>query len=436
MDLRHGDLFDVLPTLPANSVDACVLDSPYGLAFMGQEWDKPRVMAEEARERERVKDDHRATTALRGWHGRSTTASENRDYQQWCEQWGAAVLRVLKPGAWLASFGATRLWHRMVCGLEDAGFEVRDGIAFPHAFWAYGSGFPKSKNDGPRGTALKPAWEPIALLQRPREGTYAECYERYGTGYLNIDDARVPLNGEHWDAHDVAAPKSGSGLALGNYTKYNRNPGSHEQGRWPANLCHDGSHEVLAEFPHTSSEVARVVANNRNGDGSIFGFGGGGRKHPSDGQTARFFYCSKPSAGEKEAGLDALPLTPMHEVQGRENGSAGSENPRAGVRGNARRMTHPTCKPIELMRWLIRLCCPPGGLVLDPFLGSGTTAIAAHLEGRECVGIEREAEYMAIARARTDWWRRNSTRGQSVAAVLGDVGKPAVASAGQQALDL
>lgn len=281
------------------------------------------------------------------------------------------------------------------------------------------SGFPKSMNDGPRGTALKPAHEPVMLARKPLDGTCAANHAKHGTGYLQIDDARVPLDGDSYRRVNVTLDSPGYGK--GWHEPVGEVRESHEKGRWPANLCHDGSAEVLAEFPHTAtSEIHMRFVMGRD---STFARVGPARLKPTpanQGSAARFFYCAKPARAEREAGLAGLSPVAMHEVQGRREGSAGSGNPRAGVRGAARVNAHPTVKPIELMRWLVRLACPPDGVVLDPFLGSGTTAIAAHLEGRRCIGIERDADFARIAEARLAWWRRHAVPGRSVEQVLGD----------------
>ena len=253
----------------------------------------------------------------------------------------------------------------------------------------------------------------------PLDGTHAANWERWGTGGLDVDAMRVPLNRD-------TVPETVSGPC--DWTPGHGHPPP-DRGRWPRNVAHDGSDAVLGELPDSDGcgagdriLHARYVASrgelglNRRGprDSVLHGDGSG--------SAARFFYQAKPSRSEREAGLDGLDEVAPHLIQGRSEGSAGSENPRAGIRGRPRRNVHPTCKPIELFRWLIRGFAPVGGLVLDPFLGSGTTAIAALLEGRRWIGIEREPEYAAIARARIEWWARECARkpGRSVAEVLGE----------------
>ena len=374
----RGDCLVEMAGMDADSVDAVVTDPPYGIAFMGQSWDKPRTLRRGASQVAPCKDMPVGQ--------RFTNASEDREYQAWCEQWARELFRVMKPGAYLAAFGATRLFHRLACGIQDAGFEPRDAFA-----WVRGAGFPKSRNtDDGRGTALKPAWEPITLSQKPREGTYEANDAKWGCGYLNVDDARVPLpEGDSVGYRPVIDSNSRSVFGFGGVSRN----GTDTLGRWPANVVHDGSDEVLAEFPRTVNPFGKdgVMHPSPNGRSPMFGVDKreSGLRIGDAGNAARYFYCAKPSTREREMGLPG-------------------------------RCAHPTLKPIALMQWLIRLVTPRDGLVLDPFLGSGTTAIAAHLEGRRCVGVEREAEYADIAEKRLEWWRRNGRPGQSVTAVLGE----------------
>lgn len=274
-------------------------------------------------------------------------------------------LRVLKPGGHLLAFSGSRTYHRMTCAIEDAGFEVRDQI-----MWVYGSGFPKSldvskamqKNvyvaasdlyDVPSpadrwqgwGTALKPAHEPICVARKPLIGTVAENVLAHGTGALNIDGCRVETEGT-WQPSTRKANES-----IGTFQTSERTTAQHSAGRWPANLIHDGLET----------------------------------------EWSRFFYCAKASKKDRDAGLDGFEKTTK----------AGSGALRDGDRDTAPRANvHPTVKPTDLMRYLCRLVTPPNGVVLDPFMGSGSTGKAAALEGFEFIGIEREAEYLLIADAR------------------------------------
>jgi len=276
----------------------------------------------------------------------------------------AEVLRVLKPGGHLLAFAGTRTQHRMAVRIEDAGFEIRDMIA-----WVYGSGFPKSHNlDGNWagwGTALKPALEPITVARKPlSDGTVAANVLEHGTGAINVDGCRVEgaMTGT-WGARQASSIGYGGTDPDGYQTQ------QHPAGRWPANLIHDGSDEVVGLFPAARSSGGGGVDRNAH-DTCVYSGGWGlhdnsaGQYHDS-GSAARFFYCAKASKADREQGN-----------------------------------RHPTVKPTELMRYLCRLVTPPGGVVLDPFMGSGSTGKAALLEGFGFIGIEREAEYLEIARGR------------------------------------
>ena len=374
-EIKHGDCLEVMRGMADNSVDAIVTDPPYGLSFMGKKWDYDVP-----------------TTEL------------------WAE-----CLRVLKPGGHLLAFAGTRTQHRMAVRIEDAGFEIRDMIA-----WVYGSGFPKSHNiakaidreAGERGavgkrfvvaggelpspernyvdppivlesarkwqgwgTALKPAMEPITVARKPLVGTVAANVLEYGAGAINVDGCRVELE------TDCRLLKGGTyggnrgsdkGTSMfGTNTKGLEYEVPSANGRWPANLIHDGSSDVVAVFPDSNgSGPARKL--NRSAKPEQQGWGMNttasdvvSLRDAGTGSAARFFYCAKASKSDR----------------GESNG-------------------HPTVKPTELMRYLVRLVTQPGGTVLDPFTGSGSTGKAAVLEGFEFIGIEREAEYVAIAEAR------------------------------------
>lgn len=365
MAIHCDDCLLVLPTLESDSIDAVVTDPPYGLEFMGKEWD----------------------------HGLPG------------ESFWKAALRVAKPGTHLLAFGGTRTVHRLACAIEDAGWEIRDRV-----LWLYGSGFPKSKNLGNGwGTALKPAWEPIILARKPLgEGTVAANVERYGTGALNIDGCRVETD---WSTDPTrrgwqGGRRPGKGPFYGGDITQPTVPRcgpENAQGRWPANLIHDGSDEVVAGFPETNS--GRLQTHHKRSGGGLAGsntfairertgepcdFGG------DNGSAARFFYCAKPSRAERNAGLEE-----MEETITSDGRAKSIDNP--FLRGETKRNNHhPTVKPLALMRYLCRMITPPGGTVLDPFMGSGTTGIAAHKEGFEFIGIEKDSDYFEIAKARLE----------------------------------
>ena len=358
-NLYQGDCLQVLKELSDNSIDSIVTDPPYGLKFMGKKWD-----------------------------------CEVPSIEIWQE-----CIRVLKPGGHLLAFAGTRTQHRMACNIEDAGFEIRDMFA-----WIYGSGFPKSHNlDGEWqgwGTALKPALEPITFARKPLIGTVAQNVELYGTGAINIDECRVQT------ADEIASTKNNNikGNAYNSVkagirdTVYVQN----HLGRFPANLIHDGSEEVLANFPITASgSNNKIKASSKDQKGNTSSaFGAESRPYGTEtisygdkGSAARFFYCAKANRTDRNEGTESS-NTPMLQMNSTmrdcENVDWSKRN------GNF----HPTVKPTELMRYLCRLVTPKHGVVLDPFMGSGSTGKAAILEGFSFVGIEREAEYFGIAQAR------------------------------------
>jgi site-specific DNA-methyltransferase (adenine-specific) len=354
--------------LADDSVDSIVTDPPYELGFMGKAWDRSGV-------------------AYR--------------VDVWAE-----ALRVLKPGGHLLAFGGSRTYHRMACAIEDAGFEIRDQIQ-----WLYGSGFPKSldvskaidkaagiwrgragstlddddkrsfgqhyeltaKGSGETaaaaawdgwGTALKPAHEPIVMARKPLgESTVAANVLAHGTGAINVDGCRVE--------GDKGVPTSVSNAGQHGWsTGGDMDRKRVQNGRWPANVITDGSEEVVRLFPQTGSGAGNptIIKRKRNkgwcnsspGDGvlAIDNFG-------DSGSAARFFYVAKASKTDRGEGNN-----------------------------------HPTVKPTDLMRYLCRLVTPPGGIVLDPFAGSGSTLRGAFLEGFKPIGIELDAEYCRIARGR------------------------------------
>ncbi len=393
--LYLGDSADVLPLI--NEVDACVTDPPYGLSFMGKAW----------------------------------------DYEVPQTPLWKLVNKTLKPGAHLLAFFGSRTYHRGVVKIEDAGFHIRDQL-----MWLYGSGFPKSHNVGkaieaqvrtgsssPKaqrlaamgdayeptplagtpeygtrgnmfrsaaggrtewdrseldltvneakewqgwGTALKPAHEPIVLARKPlSEPTVAKNVLKHRTGALNIDASRVGSAGGSKRSHQKPYPANDHGGAdRTHWARTGHDIVQIDNGRWPANVITDGSNEVLDQFPKVKTSGPSKRKRD-SGNVDVYGNGIGDKagsisvRYAEEGSAARFFYCAKPS--KKERGEGNL---------------------------------HPTVKPTALMRYLCRLATPPGGVVLDPFMGSGTAGVAAVQQGFRFIGIERDPEYFEIACAR------------------------------------
>lgn len=410
--IHHGDLFDVLPTLAEASVDACVTDPPYGIGFMGREWDtfKPDVPRKQA---DRLVKGEPIVSGNPNINGRrrSPAISESqifydrtlrgqREFQAWTERWGREVLRVLKPGAYAVVCGAPRSYHRMASGLEDAGFVVRDCFA-----WLFSQGFPKSLNLGDgKGTALKPAYEPIVLAWKPFKGSITANVENWGTGALNIDACRIETTTS--DDYGRTANCADGRKSISRADGYGHDDTPSEPsdlGRWPANVLLDEEaaamlDEQTGELTSGSNPERRSSDKHRNvyqgwkGEQACLparGFDAGG--------ASRFYYVAKPSREERDFGCEGLTARQRDET--RKEGNPGGDNPRnRGLqpRGNF----HPTVKPVELMRWLVKLVTPINGTVLDPFTGSGTTGMACRYEQRAFIGIERESDYVAIAERR------------------------------------
>lgn len=349
-----GDCRNLLATLPDCCLDASVQDPPYELGFMGKDWDRSGI-----------------AYSVPFWR---------------------EVLRVLRPGAYLTAFSHPTTVHRMTCAIEDAGFIIMDQLD-----WFYGSGFPKNLNLGNgRGTALKGSKEPIVLAMRPLQGTYEENLAKWGTGALNIDACRL-------GGVDTRSPKNGTTPG------YNHKAGvvcGSELGRWPPNVILDeeaaamldeqsGPRGANSQVKGTepSSASTGIVTNLRKRVKGAF--------HADTGGASRFFYCPKTSPTERDLGCEHLEPKTGGEATDREEDSAGTKSPRAGAgRGGGHRNFHPTVKPIALMRWLVRLVTPPGGMVLDPFTGSGSTGVASWLEQRQFLGAELTAEYAPIIAGR------------------------------------
>ena len=392
MKLLHGNNLDLLRAMPDNSVDAIVTDPPYGL---GKEPDALAML------RDWIETGHHDVKSKSGFMGKTWDNFVPQPVQ-WRE-----CYRVLKPGGHLLSFAGTRTQDLVALGLRLAGFEIRDLVA-----WVYGSGFPKSHNlegewDG-WGTALKPALEPITLARKPLEGTVAANVLKWHTGALNVDGCRIAANGdklgggrvstdtEGWDRpwkHDAAAVEACKQRGEEAQAK------AENLGRWPANLIHDGSDEVTGLFPESSGQLAASRSDGEDKTNLVYGKMQHNPKvmMPRDDgdnkSAARFFYAAKVSAKERNEGLDHLP---DHDWQG--DGAAVPE--RENRPFNPSKNHHPTVKPIALMRYLCRLITPPGGTVLDPWMGSGSTGKAAALEGFGFIGMEQDADYFRIAQAR------------------------------------
>lgn len=359
--LLHGDCLESMRCICENTIDFIVTDPPYGLHFMGKDWDG-RVPAIEI----------------------------------WAE-----ALRVCKPGAMLAAFGGSRTHHHLMLAIEGAGWEIRDVV-----MWIYGSGFPKSHNkfgiDG-YGTALKPAYEPIIIAMKPLNGTFAHNAEKWGVAGINIDGCRIP---GQW----VRSSTSRDDIRGGNYINESTKriecepQESNSLGRWPANIIFD---EEAAEQLDQMTGVLKSGSgdkHSKNKHENIYKDGlkpiSGLREYKSDsGGASRFFYCAKASTSERNKGLEGMPL--KDPVYGNDSGDGlgrGISNTRQDIK---RQNTHPTVKPISLMKYIITLLAPPGNPVcLDPFMGSGSTGIACKELGIDFMGIEKEADYIEIAEKR------------------------------------
>lgn len=359
--LHLGACIEAIRAMPDSSIDSIVTDPPYGLRFMGKRW----------------------------------------DYDVPSGKIWEECLRVLKPGGHLLAFAGTRTQHRMAVRIEDAGFEIRDMIA-----WVYGSGFPKSHNlEGDWegwGTALKPALEPVTVARKPLIGTVAANVLAHGTGAINIDACRVMPSGE--SRYRSCEHSQNKRYTSSGSTDFAIKPGvrgGDPLGRWPANLVHDGSDLVRASFPEASGQQGDLKshAKCRQSPNGIFGGMRPAMDHSarieSDKSAARFFYCAKASRADRNEGLSAgeqPAVATGATMRERENADWPKRN------GNY----HPTVKPTELMAYLLRLVTPPGGIALDPFMGSGSTGKAAMREGFEFIGCELDPEYFAIAKVRIE----------------------------------
>jgi DNA modification methylase len=523
--IYHGDCREVLPGLRA---DVIVTDPPYGLEFMGKEWDKPHRLLDKRDARAenlpvRPKGGNNPFIASR------VTYRAGAAYQAWTEQWAALALDALPPGGWLLAFGGTRTWHRLACGLEDAGFELRDTIAefgpggdaaeaaYGPLAWVYGSGFPSSKSldvskaidakqltgktnsagiaaaqdtrppdpagdpyatrrnqtgsamgrdrdiaagykteaTGYRGrsyqptdpltpeaerwqgwgTSLKPSWEPVIVARKPLSGTVAQNVLTHGTGALNIDACRVE-SGARPHIENAGGQEKAAAFGSGKYGS--RSLGETTTGRWPANvvLTHVGpsEHGEGCQPVGTRKVKGANVPGPQGRTSGDFGkngvYGQAAGRHdemrlytdPDGTETVQAWDCSAEpdcpvalldqQSGELESGKPGVMRAGVNRgaAYGAESRKPGTPMVGFGDRGGASRFyytakasraeritvdgeSHPTVKPLALMRWLVRLVTPPGGTVLDPFCGSGSTLVAAAMEGFRAIGIEADERW-------------------------------------------
>ena len=459
--IYHGDSVEVMRAMPDNSVDSIVTDPPYGIRFMGKAWDGADIEKQTATRRKygdgpSPTGGHNSTAANAGLYNLSLSA--NQAFAEWTRVWSVEALRILKPGGHMLVFCGPRTYHRMASGVEDAGFEIRDQI-----MWIYGSGFPKSldvskaidkaagaerevvgtsKYEGRRpnkfggnkngdnaygdynaqpempittpatdaakqwdgwGTALKPAHEPIVVARKPIEGTVAENVLQHGTGGLNIDGGRIGTD-EKWEGRDM--PDAEDGVTWGGNLN-SSSSSSHELGRFPANIILDPeAAEILDKqsgYLTSGNMAGGTVRAAQDEPGSVcYGTYGGNATAldtPGDsGGASRFFYCAKASKQDRDEGLEGMEVKRKSHMQ-TANGT-GKASMKEGFPDTFRANHHPTVKPTVLMQYLVRLVTPPGGTILDPFMGSGSTGKAAVREGFKFIGCEREAEYIPISIAR------------------------------------
>ncbi|ALA48610.1 DNA methylase [Mycobacterium phage PopTart] len=437
--LYHGDALDVLAELPDASVDAVVCDPPYGLGFMGKEWDSGKSFVERKPAKRNTFDhvggNHNPTDSA---DAARTRRVESQRFGQWCAQWAAECLRVLKPGGHMLAFGGSRTWHRLAVAIEDAGFEVRDSIA-----WLYGQGMPKSldvskaidKAAGAKrealgtavygdghvqrssesigyggcdpsadtrivtapatdaakqwqgwGTALKPSFEPVVVARKPLVGTVAANVLEHGTGALNIDACRIGDGSESQGPRDSSEPSAtrrytGSGAVNIAATPGPR--GGSPSGRWPTNVVLDDTQAAELDAQSGILTSGKVKAGGFSGEYRAEVYGKYARNeireetvYGDSGGASRFF--------------------PVFKYQAK---APTKERP-SYVNEDGNKVAHNTVKPLDLMRWLVRLVTPPNGVVLDPFAGSGTTAEACIHEHKRCITIEREADYLPLIVAR------------------------------------
>ena len=455
MKLLLGDCIDKLKELDDNSIDSIVTDPPYGLSFMGKDWDKKKATQETK------------SQVVKGLGAgmKMTTLADNIEFEKWVTEWASECMRVLKPGGYMLTFGGSRMYHRLASGVENAGFEIRDQM-----MWVYGSGFPKSHNIGkavdklqgnerelverPKseqrpnadnnrdknkdvggfamsdnkyksvgnsewegwGTALKPAHEPIVMARKPlSEKTIVDNVLEWGTGGINIDDSRIAYKSKNDMQIRKNTHREINKLGDGNFGggKYSQPV---ESGRFPANIILDEeAGKILDEQSGiTTSGKVKETKESYEGEsntGFIRGVSNSSNQHGGTGGASRFFYCPKTSKTDRNEGLEdfkgkQIGTYNAHSADLKNYG--GSSLGAASMSGNnkmpqPKQNFHPTVKPTDLMLYLIRLVTPKGGTTLDPFMGSGSTGKAAVRGGFDFVGIEREQDYKNIAEARIQY---------------------------------
>jgi len=410
LSLYHGDCLDIMREMPEGSVDTVITDPPYGLEFMGKEWDH-------------------GVPGIPFWR---------------------EALRVAKPGAMLMAFGGTRTHHRLMCAIEDAGWEIRDCV-----MWLYGSGFPKSldiskaidKAAGAKrevvgssrgvsvkdnqgfggiarggvgieqkacdvpitapatdaakhcegwGTSLKPAWEPIILAMKPLDGTYAANAQKWGVAGLWIDGGRVAYQGDYRSPARASGEVNSGGTFGTGVVKFD-DAKAEAKGRWPANVILDPEAARMLDEQSGVRPTSFRVGESGSGKQGMFVGSKRMATYLDSGGASRFFYVPKASRRERNAGLEGMPEkhagTYAQDEWSRQNMGNTPDAKRKPMRN-----THPTVKPLALMRYLCRLTkTPTGGVILDPFMGSGSTGVAALQEGRQFIGIEKDVESFLIA---------------------------------------
>ena len=407
--LYYGDMLDMLQVIPENSITSIITDPPYELGFMNRDWDKSGI-------------------------------AFNIDAWKTC-------LKVLKPGGYLVAFCGSRTFHRMVCAIEDAGFEIRDVI-----MWIYGSGMPKSSNVGKMlekklghvvddefykyGNALKPAYEPIVIARKSFEGSMIDNMYNNNVGGLNIDDCRVPLTNDKDVSNYKFNMDANNRMSQNDKDTHHRFEGGWKvmkgdreipDGRFPANviLTYDDENydEVCGGFPNSGSGNNKEPYNYAgkeydNKETSMFN--GDKPQSPSNyndnGSASRYFYCAKASRRDRDEGLEDFELVTRSD-RNPELETANNQFNRSGI---PRKNFHPTCKPVDLMKYLVRLVTPKGGTILDCFNGSGSTGKAVMSENYDrnsnykYIGVELTEEYLSIAKSRIEYAITHSLKEKEV----------------------